>query len=124
MTYDEEEEAKRRLDYEREVEVVNVRLKDKKLQEENLEKILKKQKNQAIKHSQEQQRAKAKTDLDVASNEIRNYLHLTIEDILAKGLAEICLTQPEDPVDALAEYLFANALKVNAPNPQQHHSFK
>lgn len=117
MTFDGDEEVKRRIEYERGVKVTQGKQQDRKLQEENLEKILKQQKNQAVKHSQEQQRAKAKTDLDVASNEIRNYLHLTIEDILARGLAEICQTQPEDPVDALAEYLFANALKVNAPNP-------
>jgi hypothetical protein len=38
-------------------------------------------------------------------------------EILADGLAMICRTQPEDPVDALAEYLFKNASFVKNPNP-------
>jgi hypothetical protein len=44
MTYDEEEEAKRRVEYERTVDLKLVAAQERKLQEENLEKILKKQK--------------------------------------------------------------------------------
>lgn len=51
MTYDEEEEVKRRVEYERSVELKKVKVKEQALQEESLEKILKKQKDLAIKQS-------------------------------------------------------------------------
>jgi hypothetical protein len=41
MSFDEEEESKRRVEYERLVEAAKLKEHDKKLQEENLEKILK-----------------------------------------------------------------------------------
>ena len=53
MTYDEEDESKRRVEYERAIEFKTLRDKEKVFQEENLEKILKKQKELAIKHSLE-----------------------------------------------------------------------
>jgi adenylate kinase len=36
---------------------------------------------------------------------------------LTEGLIDVCKTQPEDPVDALAEYLFKRSLEVNDPDP-------
>ena len=53
MTYDDVEEQKRRIEYERAIELKHLRQKEKVMQEENLEKILKKQKELAIKHSLE-----------------------------------------------------------------------
>jgi|LakMenE18May11ns_1017448.scaffolds.fasta_scaffold5454720_1 hypothetical protein len=53
MTYDDVEEQKRRIEYERAIELKQLRQKEKVMQEENLEKILKKQKELAIKHSLE-----------------------------------------------------------------------
>ena len=53
MTYDDVEEQKRRIEYERAIELMQLRQKEKVMQEENLEKILKKQKELAIKHSLE-----------------------------------------------------------------------
>lgn len=37
--------------------------------------------------------------------------------ILTDGLIEVCRTQPEDPTDALAEYLFKRSLDVPYPDP-------
>jgi len=51
MTYDEENEQKRRVEYERAIEIKILLQKEKAKQEENLEKILKKQKEAAIKFS-------------------------------------------------------------------------
>lgn len=39
---------------------------------------------------------------------------------LAEGLQDICLKQPEDPVDALAEYLFKRSLEVRYKDPTQY----
>lgn len=117
MTYDDVEEAKRRVEYERAIELKRLRDKEKVLQEENLEKILKKQKEQAIKHSLDQYKEKHREILDIQSQPIRNYLSNNVAEILADGLAEICRTQPEDPVDALAAYLFKHSLRVPEPNP-------
>lgn len=74
MTFDDDEEAKRRVEYERELEVVRARQQERAMQEENLEKILKQQKNQAVKHSQEQYKAKHREFLDIESQPIRIYL--------------------------------------------------
>ena len=117
MTFDDDEEAKRRVEYEHEVDVAKAKLRDRAMQEENLEKILKNQKNQAVKHSQEQYKAKHREFLDIESQPIRIYLQNNVAEILAQGLAKICKEQPEDPVDALAEFLFKNALNVNDPHP-------
>ena len=40
MTYDEEEEAKRRIEYEHAIEMKRIKQSDREKQEENLEKIL------------------------------------------------------------------------------------
>jgi len=37
--------------------------------------------------------------------------------ILTDGLIEVCRTQPDDPTDALAEYLFKRSLDVPYPDP-------
>jgi hypothetical protein len=74
MTYDEEEEAKRRVEYERAVEMHKWQAKEKITQEENLEKILKKQKEQAIKLSLDQYKEKHREKLDHLSQPIRTYL--------------------------------------------------
>ena len=37
--------------------------------------------------------------------------------ILTDGLIEVCRTQPDDPVDSLAEYLFKRSLDVPYPDP-------
>lgn len=117
MTYDESEEIERRKEYEREVDLKRIRERERELQEENLEKILKKQKEAAIKASLDTYKEKHREKLDFLSQPIRNYLMNNVSEILADGLASICREQPDDPVDALAEYLFKNSLRVQNPNP-------
>ena len=117
MTYDEEEEEKRRIEYENAIELKRMKAKDREKQEENLEKILQKQKKQAIKQSLDLYREEHRKKLENLSSGIKDYLETNVMDILADGLATICRQQPEDPVDALAEYLFRNSLRVPEPSP-------
>jgi adenylate kinase len=48
------------------------------------------------------------------------YLQDNLVTFLAEGLQDICLKTPEDPVDALAEYLFKRSLEVRYPDPTQY----
>ena len=48
------------------------------------------------------------------------YLQDNLVTFLAEGLQEVCTKQPEDPVDALAEYLFKRSLDVRYPDPSQY----
>lgn len=93
---------------------------NKAKQEENLEKIIKKQKEQQTKYNIEIFREQQKDMLDTQSQNIRMYLQDNLVLFLAEGLQDICLKQPEDPVDALAEYLFKRALDVRYPDPTQY----
>lgn len=65
MTYDDEAEKKRRVQYERAIEIRLLMEKEKSKQEENLEKILKKQKEAAIKFSLDQYKEKHREILDI-----------------------------------------------------------
>jgi adenylate kinase len=65
----------------------------------------------------DQYKEKHRELLDSKSMQIRTYLQNNVSEILADGLAAICRDQPDDPVDALAEYLFRNSLRVNDPSP-------
>lgn len=92
----------------------------KKSQEENLEKIIKKQKEYQTKNNIEVFREQQKDVLDTESQNIRMYLTDNLVTFLAEGLHDVCLKQPEDPVDALAEYLFRRSLEVRYPDPTQY----
>lgn len=65
-------------------------------------------------------REKQKDILDTESQSIRMYLQDNLVTFLAEGLQDICIRQPEDPVDALAEYLFRRSLDVRFPDPSQY----
>lgn len=65
-------------------------------------------------------REQQKDILDTQSQNIRMYLQDNLVTFLAEGLQDICLKQPEDPVDALAEYLFKRSLEVRYPDPTQY----
>ena len=74
MSYDEEEEEVRRKHYERknlEKEVVKM---TKKAQEENLERILKKQKEAATKKNVTEKNEREREELEADSQPIRHYL--------------------------------------------------
>lgn len=62
-------------------------------------------------------REEQKEQLDQKSQPIRQYLSDNLVPILTDGLIEVCRTQPDDPTDALAEYLFKRSLDVPYPDP-------
>lgn len=112
MTYDEEAEQVRRVEYEKSIQIKLVQEMEKAKQEENLERILKKQKEAAIKYSLDQYKEKHREILDIQSQPIRQYLSNHVVEILADGLTDVCKNQPEDPVDALAQYLFKHSIML------------
>lgn len=52
--------------------------------------------------------------LEAASQPIRAYLLANVVPALVDGLLDVCKTQPDDPVDALAEHLFNYAVGKTA----------
>jgi adenylate kinase len=50
--------------------------------------------------------------LQAESTPLRSYLVKHVMPTLTKGLAEVCRCRPDDPVDALAEYLFKNNPRI------------
>lgn len=70
------------------------------------------EREQKRKEAEEQERLEAvkKTEqqlLEKYSESLRQYLTTFVVPTLTKGLIEVCQEQPADPVDYLAEYLFA-----------------
>ena len=120
MTYDEDEESKRRQEYEIAQAAKAIQIVSKAKQQENLEKIIKKLKEQQTKYNVEVYRELQKDILDTSSQNIRMYLQDNLVTFLAEGLQDVCTKQPEDPVDALAEYLFKRSLDVRYPDPTQY----
>ena len=120
MTHDEDAEAMRRVEYNL-LQQMNLKARiAKQKQEENLERIIKKQKEVQTNFNVEIFREQQKDVLDTESQNIRMYLQDNLVTFLAEGLQEICVKQPEDPVDALAEYLFRRSLEVRYPDPTQY----
>lgn len=62
-------------------------------------------------------REQEKEELDTKSQPIRTYLNDNLVPILADGLIYVCVNQPDDPIDCLAEYLFKRSLDVPFPDP-------
>jgi len=52
--------------------------------------------------------------LESHSHPLRQYLMMNAVPTLTEGLIEICKVMPEDPVDYLAEYLFAHAHDIDS----------
>jgi len=44
---------------------------------------------------------------------LRQYLMLNVVPTLSQGLSEVCKEQPEDPIEYLAQYLFAHAADIS-----------
>lgn len=86
MTYDEDEEAKRRAQYESAQAAIAISKIATVKQEENLEKIIKKQKEQQTKYNIEVFREQQKDILDTQSQNIRMYLQDNLVTFLAEGL--------------------------------------
>ena len=53
--------------------------------------------------------------LEKKSEVLRRYLAENVIPVLSKGILHVCKTLPEDPVDALAYYLFDNAFNAKFP---------
>ena len=120
MTHDDDEEKVRRAEYDSIQAAIAIQKVAMAKQEENLEKIIKKQKEANTKYNIEVFREQQKDILDTQSQNIRMYLQDNLVTFLAEGLQDICLKTPEDPVDALAEYLFKRSLEVRYPDPTQY----
>lgn len=94
MTFDDDEEQTRRKEYEIAQAAIALQLVGAKKQEENLEKIIKKQKEAQTKFNIEVFRERQKDVLDTQSQNIRMYLQDNLVLFLAEGLQDICLKQP------------------------------
>ena len=51
--------------------------------------------------------------LEKKSEIIRHYINENVIPILSKGILEICEQLPDDPVDFLSYFLYANSGKLN-----------
>lgn len=110
-------EAKRRILVQKDIieqtQIASMRVR----MEDGVEKELKKQKEKHTKDNLQAIREDQKEKLDSKSQPIRQYLNDNLVPILTDGLIDICKLQPDDPVDALAEYLFKRSLDVPYPDP-------
>ena len=50
--------------------------------------------------------------LEKKSEVLRRYLNENVMPILAKGILNVCETMPDDPVDALANFLLENSFNM------------
>ena len=50
--------------------------------------------------------------LEKKSEVLRRYLSENVMPILAKGILSVCENMPDDPVDALANYLLENSFNI------------
>ena len=91
MTFDEVDEEKRRKEYEIAQAAKVIQEVASAKQEENLEKIIRKQKEQQTKHNVEVYRERQKDILDTESQNIRMYLQDNLVTFLAEGLQDICV---------------------------------
>lgn len=51
----------------------------------------------------------AASDLEQQAHPLRQYLMLNVVPTLTEGLSEVCQKMPDDPIEYLAQYLFAHA---------------
>lgn len=56
-----------------------------------------------------------KTLLEKKSEILKRYLSENVIPVLSKGILQVCKDLPEDPVDALAHYLFKNSFNAKFP---------
>mmetsp|Transcript_9580 Transcript_9580/g.21033 ORF Transcript_9580/g.21033 Transcript_9580/m.21033 type:complete len:954 (-) Transcript_9580:169-3030(-) len=72
--------------------------------------------------AEEARRRQAIADREAATLEsealpLRSYLMSQVVPTLTAGLSEVCKEQPEDPIEYLAQYLFAHAQDIEGPPP-------
>ena len=56
-----------------------------------------------------------KSQLEKKSEILKRYLSENVIPVLSKGILQVCKDLPEDPVDALAHYLFNNSFNAKFP---------
>eukprot|EP00930_Biecheleria_cincta_P082291 TRINITY_DN7204_c0_g1_i6.p1 TRINITY_DN7204_c0_g1~~TRINITY_DN7204_c0_g1_i6.p1 ORF type:complete len:723 (-),score=203.28 TRINITY_DN7204_c0_g1_i6:432-2600(-) len=59
------------------------------------------------------------THLEAEAQPLRRYLLANVVPTLTAGLGEVCKEQPEDPIEYLAQYLFAHAQDAQTIQPSQ-----
>jgi len=52
--------------------------------------------------------------LEAEAMPLRQYLMMQVVPTLSEGLSEVCKEQPDDPIEFLAQYLFAHAQNIDA----------
>jgi adenylate kinase len=116
MTFDQESENKRIAKVEEQSKARNITEAERVEREEYVERQWRKQKEEYTKTKFEQIKEQERELLDSKSQPIRAYLVDNMVPILTDGLIEVCKTQPEDPVDFLAEFLFRESKNVQPNN--------
>ena len=58
--------------------------------------------------------------LEKKSEVLRRYLSENVLPLLAKGVLNICQNMPDDPVEALANYLLDNSLNISKENQNKN----
>lgn len=119
MANDGEAETRRRILVEKEILAQAEMARQRVEMELGIEKHLKEQKEAKIKQNQKETQEKEKSQLWDYSGFLRDYLDENLVPFLADGLVEVCSKQPDDPVDALAEFLFKRSLDVPYPDPNE-----
>merc|ERR1712190_23251 len=74
--------------------------------------------DQAAREEAQRRQAIAESEaqlLEAEAMPLRQYLLANVVPTLTEGLGEVCKEQPEDPIEYLAQYLFAHAQDI-APN--------
>ena len=85
--------------------------------------IIKQEQNEKnIRNKLGELKEKEKKLLEKKSEVLRRYLNEKIMPLLAKGILNICDNIPEDPVEALANYLLDNSF--NMPKQEANKSSK
>ena len=87
---------------------------EKKSIDERFNKQMQVEKN--IQHKLGELKEKEKKLLERKSEVLRRYLSVKVMPLLAKGILSICETRPEDPVEALANFLLDNSFDLDKNN--------
>ena len=86
-------------------------------EEENEQKKVEDEKEQLIQQKLEELKEREKKLLEKKSEVLRRYLSENVIPLLAKGVLNVCQNMPDDPVEALANFLLDNSFeKLNKSN--------
>ena len=86
-------------------------------EEENEQNKVEDEKEQLIQQKLEELKEREKKLLEKKSEVLRRYLSENVIPLLAKGVLNVCQNMPDDPVEALANFLLDNSFeKLNKSN--------